>query len=153
MTENNKDPFDMLDVSYEDALAANEEIIKRGPRDQRICLCGHAVTRHIEIVGIVQCKPSKMDCACKKIKPTLEVSDTRFFLRTTEGSGAMHALTRGMVAAKAKGVRIEWLGEVHCDKCGTVGPVSPVTVTQNLHAASYDTGYNSLLCADCRAEL
>jgi hypothetical protein len=148
-----QDPFEMLDVSYEEALAVNEDLMRKGPRDQRICLCGHAVSRHTEIVGIVQCKPSKMDCACKKVRAVLEVSDTRFFLRTTEGSGAMHALTRGMVAARAKGVRIEWLGEVKCDKCGAVGPVSPVTVTPNLHAANYDTGFNSMLCAECRAEL
>lgn len=145
--------FSHFDFTLDEALEANDDLAERGPRDQRVCLCGHAVGRHSEYHGIVQCKPSKMDCACKKVRPVIEVSDLRVFLRKTDGQGPMHALGRGMAAATKKGIEIKWLVEAKCDRCENEGPISPVAVTSTLHASNYDTGFNNLLCANCRMEI
>ena len=152
MSENGN-AFSHFDFSLDDALEANDSLAQRGPRDQRVCLCGHAVSRHTEIAGIAMCKPSKMECSCKKMRPVLRVTDLRVFLRKTDGSGPMHALGRGMATAVARGVGIEWLVEAKCDRCGAEGPMSPVAVTQAGHAASHDTGYNALLCGECRTQI
>jgi hypothetical protein len=148
----NNDPFVHFDFTLDEAIEANDELKTRGPRDQRVCLCGHAVSRHDEIAGVVFCKPSKMECSCKKTRPVLKVSDLRVFLRKTDGTGAMHALGRGMATAAQKDISVEWLVEPVCDRCEKPGPVSPVAVTQTGFVARYDTGYNALLCKACREE-
>ena len=147
------DVFSALDFTLDEAIEANEELLNKGPRDQRVCLCGHAVSRHMEIMGMVQCKPSKMDCGCKKIRPVLEVGDLRVFLRKTDGAGSMHALGRGMATAAQRDIKMKWLETPTCDRCSTEGPVSPVAVTQGGHISNHDTGFNALLCVNCRMEL
>jgi hypothetical protein len=52
-----------------------------------------------------------------------------------------------------KGIEVKWLVEAKCDRCENEGPVSPVAVTQTLHSSNYDTGFNNLLCANCRMEI
>jgi hypothetical protein len=151
VTESNV--FDFLDFTVDEAIEANEELTQRGPRDQRVCLCGHPVSRHMEIMGIVRCKPSKMECSCKKVTPVLEVSDLRVFLRKTDGSGPMHALGRGLAAAVQKEINVKWLVEPECERCKNKGPVSPVAATVSGFIANHDTGYNALLCANCRMDL
>lgn len=62
----------------------------------------------------------------------------------------MHALGRGLAAAMEKGISVRWLIEMKCDRCQKPGPVSPVPVTQRGIAVPDATGYDALLCADCR---
>lgn len=146
------DPMSMMDFTVDDALAADEELrAKKGEKDKRICACGHAMARHLSEYGINQCRPSAMHCACKNSRPVLEASDIRFFLRRTEGGGPLHALGRGIGIAVSKGIEIKWLVELKCDRCQkTDVKLTPMPVTQSGIAANRDTGYNALLCPECR---
>lgn len=154
MTTSSNDPFAFLDFSQEEAQAADEELKKpKSKRDRRICLCGHPMARHTNLSGMVYCKPTRMECPCKKPRPVLEVSDVRPFLRKTSGAGPLHALGRGLAAAAAKGIEVRWLVEMKCDRCGKAGPISPVPVTQRGIAVNEATGFDALLCADCRTEV
>lgn len=147
--------FEYLDFTPEEALHADDLLCARQGRrrDGRICVCGHPMTRHAMLSGLVYCKPTRMECPCKKARPVVEASDTRPFLRKTEGQGAMHALGRGLLAASRDGHRVEWLVPRQCDRCGTEGPVSPVPVTQRGVAVNEATGFDALLCNKCRMEV
>lgn len=147
------DAFEMLDIDYDEALDANDKM-KRNPRDNRICLCGHPVARHKDWgIGTIRCEPSRMMCRCTSLQPVIEADDTRVFLRKTTGSGAFHALGRGMAAARDKNIEVRWIGTPECSRCKNQGPVSPVAVNDALRIANEDTGKNALLCASCRMEL
>jgi hypothetical protein len=148
------DPFDFMDFSLEEALEEDEKLRQRpAERDGRICLCGHPVSRHTVVNGLVFCKPTRMECPCKKVRAVIDTNDVRPFLRKTEGSGPMHALGRGLAAAITKGLDVVWLVEKKCDRCGTEGPVAPVPVTQRGGATRSATGFDALLCQACRQEV
>jgi hypothetical protein len=151
MTDN---PFDFLDFTEAEALEADRKLLsKPAERDGRICICGHPVGRHTNIAGIVLCKPTRMECPCKSVRPVLECDDVRPFLRKTSGSGAMHALGRGIAAAHERGKNVAWLVEMKCDRCQKDGRLSPVPVTKQGVASNEATGYDALLCAECRLEV
>jgi hypothetical protein len=145
--------FDFFDFSEEEAeeqaMAVSNET---GDRDGRICVCGHPAKRHNIYSGIVSCSPTRLVCPCKKLKPVVETSDTRVFLRKTRGAGPSHALAQGIFAASKKGHSVEWLIEMKCDKCGTEGKVSPVAVSQQGVVMYEATGFDVLLCQKCREE-
>lgn len=140
-----------MGISVEEAAEADEALRERPlMRDGRVCLCGHGVGRHTSTGGVVWCKPARMDCPCKKIRPVLEVEDSRPFLRKTAGGGAMHALVRGISALVSSGKRADWIVDLECDKCGGSDEVVPVPVTRNGVVADEATGYDALLCVGCR---
>jgi hypothetical protein len=157
MTENtttemtNKDAFSFFDFSIDEAREADDSLLSRpAERDGRICACGHPMARHTNLGGIVLCKPTRMECPCKNARAVLDSDDVRGFLRKTAGGGPMHALGRGVQASLSKGVKVEWIVEMRCDRCKKEGPVSPVPVTKTGFSVDYATGYDALLCADCR---
>jgi hypothetical protein len=154
--ENDKtksNPFDFFDFSLEEAIKTDAALTAHRNRDARICACGHPMARHTNVGGIVFCKPTRMECPCKASRAVLEVSDVRMFLRRTDGGGSMHALGRGLQASVVKGCEVSWLIDMQCDRCRKPGRVSPVPVTQNGYASTYATGFDALLCADCRVEV
>jgi hypothetical protein len=138
-----------------------------GGVDRRICICGHAMDRHkngqnvpilrsIDPSGYFQCKPNVMECNCKNCIPIISVSDTRWFLKKTEGSGELHALTRGILAlSKIEGHYIEWLIEPQCRLCGVVGgehQIAPTLFTKEgiIKHSSESDGYDDFSCRKCR---
>ena len=161
MTEENEDAIEALEamgITLDEAEKADKstrEVSRREKyRDITICLCGHGSSRHIVVGGTVFCKPSRMECPCKKLRPVLEGSDTRKFLRKTTGGGALHALTLGILAHIQEGKSVKWIVDLKCDRCGkNDNNVVPVPVTQHGHAVGYATGYDALLCRECRAEV
>jgi len=153
MTENTN-PFEFLDFDADEAKQVEKEIKERGRynRDGRICACGHPMGRHTVERGAAWCKPSKMDCLCtfENMRAVIDTDDVRDFLRKTVGSGPMHALGRGILAAMEKSHRVTWLIEQKCDRCKVEGPISPVPVSQRGFAMFEGTGYDVLLCRKCR---
>lgn len=148
--------FAIVDFEYEDVVAGEAELVASGRRrsgDRRICVCGHPAGRHTQVQGITLCKPTRMECPCKNLRAVLRAEDTRNFLRKTEGSGALHALGRGLKAAHEAGKTVEWLVEAKCDRCLTPGQVSPVAVTQRGIVVQAATGFDALLCRKCREEV
>lgn len=128
---------------------------KREKSDRRICVCGHRVGAHTEVAGVTFCKPARMECPCKKCRPVLEVEDTRMFIRATVGGGPLHALSQGLYSSLEKGKKARWIIDFKCDRCGEDSdkPLSAVPVTQNGIATTYPTGYDALLCDDCRVKV
>jgi len=127
---------------------------KRHDRDQRICLCGHSVSRHTVVNGVVYCKPGRMECPCKRCRAVLQVADTRKFMRKTSGAGALHALTLGVLAHVDLGKPVKWIIDLQCDRCKKNDQnVVPVPVTQHGKAVLYATGYDALLCRECRSSV
>lgn len=154
------DAFKWLDFDLEEAVQYNkEQDNKNHQRDNRICICGHPISRHNHLVGaehLIECKPTAMTCRCKQehIRPVIEVSDMRDFLRKTTGNGKMHALGRGMAASFAKGHKVEWIVPISCDGCGATDvQVSPVNVDANGLVRDRETGISRLLCSVCRTEV
>ena len=157
MTDKNLNALAAMGLTPDEVAEADRKITektKAGNRDRRICVCGHAVSKHSNYAGVLTCKPSALLCPCKKVHPVLESSDTRVFLRKTEGAGAMHALSRGIYAAIQSGKDVKWIIDLKCDRCGsTEANVVPVPVTQSGYSADYATGFDALLCADCRTSI
>lgn len=150
-----KNPFDFLDFTFEEAQEANEQLAKsRLGRDKRICICGHPMSRHtLNPRGQVVCKPTAMYCPCKEKRAVLEVEDCRDFLFKTAGSAKFHALGRGITVAIEKGHKVEWIIDIRCDRCGEEKPIVPVAVSQHGVIRDEATGYDALLCRDCRQQV
>lgn len=139
-----------------DEVMEMDSVLRTRPtkRDGRICICGHGVAKHTEIAGVVNCKPSKMDCPCKKVRPVIDAEDTRPFLRKTQGAGPMHALARGLAALAENGKDADWIIDLVCDRCSQeTGSLIPVPVTKDGRATVEPTGYDALLCQKCREEI
>jgi hypothetical protein len=154
-----EEALEAMGISLEDMEETERKLHEQGVRryrssDSRICACGHGVSRHTVINGVVYCKPSRMECPCKNCRPVIEVDDTRKFLFRTNGAGPLHALTMGMFASAKSGKNVKWIIDLKCDRCGEqTGTVVPVPVTQNGVATTYPTGYDALLCPKCRVEI
>lgn len=151
-----EDALAMMGITIDEVDEKDQDLIARRAygNDRQICLCGHGVSRHTVVSGVVFCKPARMECPCKRVRPVLVTEDTRMFIRKTEGSGSAHALTRGIRAAVEKNKGVSWVVDLMCDRCGkSDNNVVPVAVTQSGHASSYATGYDALLCPDCRLEV
>lgn len=134
-----------------------DETLRTRPavRDGRICICGHGVAKHIVFDnGAVRCKPSKMECPCKKLRPVIDAEDTRPFLRKTGGSGTAHALARGLAVLAENGKDANWIVDLVCDRCEqATESLIPTPVTKNGVAVETATGYDRLLCPQCKAEI
>jgi hypothetical protein len=152
-----EDILKSMGLTAEEVKAADDEVRSKGRRpntDRTVCLCGHAMARHTIVNGVVFCKPSRMECPCKKSRAVLEVADVRKFLRSTSGGGKLHALTLGLLAHIETGKSAKWLIELQCDRCGKNDKnVVPVPVTQSGRSANYATGYDALLCKECRESI
>lgn len=150
-----------MGLSLEDMEDAEKQLELMGQRryktnDNRICVCGHGVGRHTVLSGVVYCKPSRMECPCKKCRPVIEAEDTRKFLFKTNGAGSMHALSMGILASGKEGRSVRWIVDLPltCDRCGDASEnIVPVPVTQTGRATSYATGFDALLCPKCRVEV
>jgi hypothetical protein len=146
-------PFEFLDIDENEAKETLSEINRVGNRDKRICICGHSMNYHsfISTRGHHTCNAQKNACKCRNPRPVLETTNARVFNRKTQGAAGLHALTQGIAGAMEVGATIEWLIEMKCDKCDTVGPVVPVPVTQQgVISSSGHTGFDKMLCRGCR---
>lgn len=154
--------MDEFDLDLEEAKEYNA-IYRQESRslDRRICICGHAMSRHHfnTATGGHYCKPGQLACACIQQRPVIEVPNTRYFMRKSHGSGPKHALVLGIVAAmEAMGEeftsRREWLVPELCDFCGKESKFYPVRVTPEgatLLDNENDQGVTGFKCAECRA--
>lgn len=155
--------MDEFDLDLDEVSMANAAY-KQEPRslDRRICICGHAMSRHHfnDYTGGHYCKPGQLSCPCATPRPVIEVPNTRYFMRKSHGSGAKHALPRGIVASmEALGEeeftsKRVWLIEQKCDVCKQETKLYPVRVSQDGHYLTddkEDQGLTYFWCAECRA--
>lgn len=148
--------LEALGLSVEELEDAEKELYLSGKlrlrsRDNRICACGHRMSAHTTVAGAGFCRPTKMECPCKAPRPVLEVQDTRLFNYKTEGSGALHALARGILASARGGKWVKWTVDLECDRCKKPAErLLPSAVSQRGQAMPSATGHDALLCEDCR---
>ncbi len=153
MVENPLGRFNISEEDIDAIIRTSAESAKA--RDGRICACGHPVNRHNTYAGLVSCKPARLECPCKKVRPVVDVPNTRFFMRKTIGNGRSHALLLGLRAAQVAEPdsmeNVEWLISDVCDKCGSEGKgAEPTNVTQSGMVVDEPHGYDVFLCHDCR---
>ena len=149
--------LDAMGLTLEEVARAEETVrVRPALRDGRICLCGHPVSRHIVAAGIVSCTLGRQTCPCKSVKPVIDVTDTRYFLKKTEGYGPLHALSRGVALLEEKGGSGDWIVTIECQNpnCAKTpnSRVIPVPVDGRVtppRVATSATGYDLLLCTTC----
>jgi len=141
-----------MGLDYQEAQQAEEARERGKPKTKTICICGHATSRHEEFAGRTACNALMRNCRCREPKVVLQTTDVRMFLSKTEGSGLLHALTRGILAAGKKEIQVSWVDEErYCHKCqATEVRLTPMAVTTNGIPADQDTGYNAFFCDECR---
>ena len=146
-----EDALAAIGISLDEAVDGDNSLLRStGNKSKMICVCGHPASRHTSTAVYVYCKPTRMECPCKKIRPVLEAEDLRCFLRKTAGSGSMHALTRGIAASAQKKKKVRWAIDLECDRCKKqVNRLIPTPVTQSGIAVDHPTGYDALLCEEC----
>jgi hypothetical protein len=141
--------------------------------DRRICICGHSMDRHKagptlgweKPVPILKwsdpsesfkCIPNAQACSCRRLAPVLEVSNIKYFLKKTTGSGELHALTRGIRAlSKVEGSTIKWLVEPTCLRCGCTNKEDKIVpavfnADKTLKQTEGSIGYDDFICQKCR---
>ena len=151
-----KDALAALGIDPTEAIAIEMSRTKKPVRDNRVCICGHAVARHKvdEYSGLMECKPSRLHCPCTNVRPVLEVEDTRLFLRGTSGPKNEHALVRGMTALAMSGKEAKWIEPPKCDRCDTAqGPIVPVPISKSNKVAYEATPLNAMLCETCLEDI
>lgn len=142
----------MTGLPIDTLLDYNENIkTSRKAPDNRVCLCGHSVNAHNAFEGVVDCRPSKYQCPCKKLKPVIQVENLRIFIRRTSADTRGHALTLGMLESIKRNFKFEWLIDVACDRCGeTDGRIGPCAVSRDGIISYTATGYDAMLCQNCQ---
>ena len=153
------DALAMTGIELEELQDVGAALLKEPPKDSRVCICGHSMNKHAVINGYVSCKPSRMSCPCKAVRPVLTSTNVRPFMRKSLGSGSAHALMQGIRKAIELDADISWIEPPTCDyqkngsKCGSTEQVVPCLVTQNGFYTTEPTGYDVFLCVSCRENL
>ena len=144
-----------MGISYEEAKEISEALLTTPTKDDRVCVCGHTMTKHnMTSGGLVSCRPSRYQCPCKRMKAVLRSDNVRPFMRKTVGHKTEHALVMGITKAIEVGASIQWIEEpLACERCKTVGPVQPVCLTQKGFKTTFSMGYDYLLCEKCFGEV
>lgn len=153
------DALAMTGIELEELQDVGAALLKEPPKDSRVCICGHSMNKHAVINGYVSCKPSRMSCPCKAVRPVLTSTNVRPFMRKSLGSGSAHALMQGFRKAIELDAEISWIEPPTCDyqkngsKCGSTEQVVPCLVTQNGFYTTEPTGYDVFLCVSCKENL
>ena len=159
MKQSSIDALAMTGIELEELQDVGAALLKEAPKDSRVCICGHSMNKHAVINGYVSCKPSRMSCPCKAVRPVLTSTNVRPFMRKSLGSGSAHALMQGFRKAIELDAEISWIEPPTCDyqkngsKCGSTEQVVPCLVTQNGFYTTEATGYDVFLCVSCKENL
>jgi hypothetical protein len=131
-----------------------QEIEEFEQQKHQICLCGHQVSKHYEVAGRKSCATSKVWCPCERTIPALKVSDARYFQRATSGIGSLHALQMGLFHTRRNKKPAEWLIELSCFKCSTIGVrLLACSYTEDKRIVRRASKFNGLFCMDCIIEI
>jgi len=149
------EPF--IDPWAPDAYEQWQARVKDKKRNGEVCICGHSVKYHkaASTGGQVFCVPGRTVCECRTPRTALIVSDLRQFMQKTEGTGALHALGKGIATGKRKGVTMTPILTA-CDDCHRETaegfPVAPAPIDSTGRITDVTTQWNLLLCRDCGAK-
>lgn len=124
-------PLERTGLDVNEVAELNSILKQTRQKNNRICLCGHASSRHVYTpeLGTYSCNCPKFTCDCKQLKEVIKSSDTRPFVRKTLGNGKRHALILGIQGAIEKDAKVEWLVPSVCERCGDEEPTAPCVVS------------------------
>ena len=145
---------------------------QRRPEQHGICVCGHAEGAHTQNMppgrskehdgyrarSMHVCIPSKYKCPCPAYQEVLKTQDTRLFRFKTEGPEELHALSKGVEAARLQKRWVQWdlhLACINADKCGKYAIQSgvelvPVAYDRDYNESKGPTDQNVMICEICR---
>lgn len=134
------------EVDQELASAAE----RKGRRDKKICSCGHSEGAHSNVANMVVCQPARQYCKCNTFIPVLRPDDARFFMHTSEGSGPLHALTKGIRRMQLQGVKAELLVPKACFRCEKPTPRLIPLMLSSEGTPTHSVGRQTILvCESC----
>lgn len=159
------DPYEVMGVTDEMAQKWEEFKAKKGRRDQRVCVCGHGGGAHYTFDGSsidaptseVGCQAGKVPCMCNRFFWVLTATDIRSFIQKTEGPGEDHALMKGLISSRRRGIVPEWREGFRCFHCkkepSEVGVLIPIAYNEKGGEAMRSTPDNRLHCSGCRQRI
>jgi hypothetical protein len=113
-----------------------------------VCLCGHPMAAHNGM-----CDVGRDVCLCTDPNPVIEVSDTRYFFRSTKGPHEAHALVLGVSALMKNGGSVQIDNPWRCfvKECSSQAKALPVRMrTGNVPTLKLSVNdANKLLCSSC----
>jgi hypothetical protein len=150
---NARNILEAMGIDPDEAIEADHRLKTKPRRDPRICVCGHAINKHVPESGA--CEPTRYKCPCRHSIPVLIVDDTRLFLRRATGPGPEHALTRGIAALAEAEKSCEWIPETaKCFKCGSTDNFRAVPTDSQMEKIVYEhSAYNALVCLTCYKDM
>lgn len=127
----------------------------RKPVGREVCLCGHALNKHTELVpGVITCVTARIWCPCQTPSPVIAVQDTRYFMRTTYGYGPKHALSTGLYALTRRGKWSHLVCGPRCFRCSDARTeLAPAAIDAYGRISTKPTPQNVLLCPRCILDL
>lgn len=144
----------------EEELQEAEELAMGKVGTREICACGHPISRHRfnPVDNKYECQPNAMSCPCIQPRVVMKVTNERYFIRKSTGSGPKHALSLGYIASKnALGEDFvngtKWLIPKICDRCGEETEHYPVRVSKTgklVFSDEQDQGVTVFYCPKCR---
>lgn len=142
-----------MGLDADEAIETDKRLKTKPRRDPRICICGHAMNKHVPESGA--CEPTRYKCPCRNQTAVLTVDDTRLFLRRSTGPGPEHALTRGIAALAEAGKGCDWIEDGgKCMKCEGTESIRAVPTDSTGMKVIYDhSQFNIMVCADCYKEM
>lgn len=142
-----------MGLDADEAIATDKRLKTKPRRDPRVCICGHAMNKHVPESGA--CEPTRYKCPCRMATPVLTVDDTRLFLRRSTGPGPEHALTRGIAALAEAGKSCDWIETGgKCMKCESTEAIRAVPTDSTGMKVIYDhSAFNIMVCVDCYKEM
>ena len=132
------------------AMGLDPELRRR--KTKRICICGHSANHHFPSGDLQICSFGQGNCMCGKNKPVLETDDLRWFMRSTEGPGPDHALSRGIYMAEQNGAKVTFFKTPFCFKCNDGRLGYPVAMDRDFHVVNRPGTHNAFLCRECIVE-
>lgn len=161
----------MISIGFDLDEALEPELWRTGTG--MICVCGHprvshtgwhrtaaeggrtAGAKHDALLkeGVKICQPGSHMCPCAEFKHVLNSPNGRFFKSATTGTGARHALGKGMAAVKkaGKAEELEWTEDAKCANCGTQEDLLAIGFAGNPpRISSMPSPNNILVCTTCK---
>lgn len=129
--------------------------LRQFPPKKRICICGHTVRVHnFDPTHGYSCSPGQIWCRCSHPVAVYCASDARFFMRSTHGVGAKHALGLGIATLTKRGGSGEWMVPLACavKDCANM-ELTVACVNEDSKVVDVTTPNSVLICHDHAREL
>lgn len=131
-------------------IALDEAKEARTRPKKLICVCGHSEGAHEQFRDMDTCCPARQFCRCQKMVLVLRVENARYFMHSSDGSGPLHALTKGIRSMQKNGFTGELVVPKKCFRCGAAtSRLIPLMLTKDGLPTHSVGPYTILACESC----